>query len=593
MKKTVVLILFIAGAISHVRAQSGWNLMENAIWNFADSLGLDFTGGSPDTFSSNVPTLSPNCSATISDPDGNMLFYTTSATIWDRNGTPMPGGGLEYAPLHNPDGTLSDKVGAGSNGAPQGVIILPVINNPKQYYVFTLAGWVFDENAGGPPSYMWLTYTIVDMSLNNGLGAVSTPPTIIDSFLSCHMTAVPGNDCNIWLLVHAKKQPTFKAYEITAAGISASPVISTAGYTPIIDPDLGNTSHGYGSMQLTSDRRKLAYVSPIHLFPDDFSGRTELFDFDAATGIVSNEMILDSAYSWDLAISPDNSKLYTSSCSINWDDQTGFSPFYQLLYQFDISLPTASAIAASRVLIDTIKTPVVTMPLRLTRDGKIYYNRSNSVTPGDAGYLGAIQQPNLPGLACNNVQHAVLMPSRTYPDDTRSGIGCNGFVRPTPGDTVYQHHDTVICANETMVLNTPDAIYHLWSNGETDTAITITTPGIYWAMSAVSYCELVIDSFVVTDCITGIREGHETNAVSIYPNPAEDLFNCEVRLNRAADVAITVRDMYGRVASERQYGSLDAGVHLLQHDIAMLPGGMYMVTVRINKERTTLRLLKK
>src|SRR5690606_6872291 len=87
-----------------------------------------------------------------------------------------------------------------------------------------------------------LYYSVVDMSLNGGLGdvMVSRKGIFVDSFLTEKMTATLGNACNIWLLacgIDAIGASNFKAYEITASGLNASPVISNVGlgnvYTPI------------------------------------------------------------------------------------------------------------------------------------------------------------------------------------------------------------------------------------------------------------------------------------------------------------------------------------------------------------------------
>ena len=496
MKKKLLLLFVLSCYLPVVRAQYGWNLKENAIWNFADSLALDFNNGLPDTMSSSVYQLSPNCIATVADAQGRMLFYTNSEVVWNRNGTVMPGGYLAGAGIMLPNGTPFGEIDASSHGAEQGVLILPVISSPGKYYIFTLAGYTFD--AGEPPSkpFMWLTYCIVDMSQNGGLGAVTDGPYIIDRGLSTHMTAVPGNNCNIWLMVHEKQNPVFKAYEITASGINLTPVISNAGYAAVITPDLGNYCHGYGCMQVTPDRKRLAYTSPYQLMPEPYGGKTELFDFDANTGIVSNALTLDSAYSWDMAVSADNTKLYSAVAVNNIDDPVDF--FYMILYQFDLSLPTPTAIVNSKTLIDTIRKPVVTMPIRLAPDGKIYYVISNSVHPADIDYLGVVNAPDQPGTACNHIQHGVLMPTRVAPDDNRSGIGCNGFVRPIPFDTLYARKDTVLCNyGDSLKLRGPAAIYYSWNDGSIDTGLVVTEPGTYWVGSGISYCQFRVDTFVV------------------------------------------------------------------------------------------------
>lgn len=496
MKKGLCLFLLFVCYQAITHAQYGWNLKENAVWNFADSLGLNFNSGIPDTMSSSVYQLSPNCIATVADAQGRMLFYTNSEVVWNRNGTVMPGGFLSSAAITLPNGTPFGEIDASSHGAQQGVLILPLISDPQKYYIFTLAGYTFDAGEPASKPFMWLTYSIVDMSQNGGLGAVVAGPYIIDKDLSTHMTAVPGDNCNIWLMVHEKRNPVFKAYEITAAGVNLTPVVSNAGYAPVTIPDLGTYCHGYGCMQVTPDRKRLAYTSPYQLMPEPYGGKTELFDFDAGTGIVSNALTLDSAYSWDMAVSSDNSKLYSATVINNIDDPVDF--FYMILYQFDLSLPTPAAIVNSKTLIDTIRKPVATMPIRLAPDGKIYYVLSNSVHPADIDYLGIIHDPNSGGTACNHEQHGLLMPTRAAPDDNRSGIGCNGFVRPIPFDTLYSRKDTVLCnPGDSIRLRGPDAIYYTWNDGSIDTSLAIKEPGTYWVGSGISYCQYRVDTFVV------------------------------------------------------------------------------------------------
>src|SRR5690606_37866566 len=106
---------------------------------------------------------------------------------------------------------------------------VPFIGDSNRYYVFSL---------GSPGDYIWgdiqagrLFYSVVDMSLDNGNGAVATGMKGIplDSALTGKLIAIPGDDCQaIWVLAHANDNSDFKAYKITATGID-TPVISAAG----------------------------------------------------------------------------------------------------------------------------------------------------------------------------------------------------------------------------------------------------------------------------------------------------------------------------------------------------------------------------
>ncbi len=43
------------------------------------------------------------------------------------------------------------------------------------------------------------------------------------------MIAIPGDNCDIWLLLHKYPEAEFISYHITAAGIDAVPVVSVSG----------------------------------------------------------------------------------------------------------------------------------------------------------------------------------------------------------------------------------------------------------------------------------------------------------------------------------------------------------------------------
>ena len=54
------------------------------IWYFGSHAGLDFNSGMPVPLTDGA-LLSLEGTATISDEDGNLLFYTDGITVWNRN----------------------------------------------------------------------------------------------------------------------------------------------------------------------------------------------------------------------------------------------------------------------------------------------------------------------------------------------------------------------------------------------------------------------------------------------------------------------------------------------------------------------------
>ena len=135
-----------------------------AIWYFGDRAGLDFTTGVPIVLNDGALDTLEGC-ATISDAMGNLLFYTDGSTIWGSNHIPMPNGA----------GLLGD------SSSSQSAIIVPAPDNVDIYYVFTVTFQAYPEGAN---------YSVVDMSLNGGLGDVVTKNVALFAPAAEKLTAV-------------------------------------------------------------------------------------------------------------------------------------------------------------------------------------------------------------------------------------------------------------------------------------------------------------------------------------------------------------------------------------------------------------------
>ncbi|MBS1687586.1 MAG: gliding motility-associated C-terminal domain-containing protein [Bacteroidetes bacterium] len=475
LQLTIIFFLFLTPVL---HAQK-----ENNVWMFPPYYGLDFNGPAPTAITSKVPWVAINAVASVCDVNGQLLFYTNTDTIWDRKGNPMPTCTTSAWRKGYP---AADDTTVLSYNAPQGVIILPVLNNPQQYYVFVMSGSsAFISGSGG-----WdfrLNYSIVDMSLNGGLGDVVSGKAHVhlDSALDCAMAAVPGDNCNIWLLVHSRTSTTFKAYDITASGVNTTPVLSNAGTFT----SLGSYSNG--EMAVSPNRKKIALTDQNILFNPPLGA--EMCDFDPATGKASNAIMLDTlGLDQSVCFSPDNTKLYVSQ----------YGPTYpnSALVQYDITLSTPAAIVASQVpIIDSFDLCAPACgaagEIRAGPDGKIYCT-ANADSTGMSQYIGCINSPNLRGTACNYVNNAIYFPAVSYMGLAQS-LGTN-FVKPLPPDTLYKLTDTSMCIPGAgqITLHAPAGYNWLWNTGSIDSVITVRNGGKYFVRS-VSYCTVTVDTFVV------------------------------------------------------------------------------------------------
>src|ERR1044072_7863033 len=115
---------------------------ENNIWCFGTNTGLDFTGGPPVLYPSAMDAFE-GC-ASICDAAGNLIFYTSTSTVFDRNNNITPNG----------TGLL------GNTSSTEGAAIVQSNTDPNQYYLFTMMDIAQPSNS--------LHYSVVDMTLNGG-----------------------------------------------------------------------------------------------------------------------------------------------------------------------------------------------------------------------------------------------------------------------------------------------------------------------------------------------------------------------------------------------------------------------------------------
>jgi len=355
MKRVLFLLLFITPILSYSQNEA-------AIWYFGQNAGLDFNSGTPVVLTDGQINTYEGC-ATISDSLGNLLFYTDGVTVYDRTHNIMQNGnGL-----------------SGNSSSTQSAIIVQKPNNLNQYYIFTV-----DENAGASPNQGGIDYSIVDLTLNGTLGAITTKNSLLLDNSYEKITAIKNaNNNDYWIITFFIDR--YYAWELNATGLNTTPIISTAGISSIND-----TSRGY--LKISTDGSKIANAN----FGN--TPRLFLYDFNNSTGVVSNEVQLlfednkDNPYG--VEFSPLTQKLYVTTCQI---DASGISLSPPgKLYQFDLLNSNL------RTKID--ESNVYTRnALQLAIDGKIYRALSK-VTTGQnlasgSNYLGVINNPELDGLA--------------------------------------------------------------------------------------------------------------------------------------------------------------------------------------------------
>jgi hypothetical protein len=354
--------------------KTSFSQKQNNNWYFGGFAGVTFNSGIPVALTNGLMYQAEG-SAVMSDNNGNLLFFTDGVTVWNRNLDTMPNGKELW----------------GNYSATQSALIVPQPGNCNIYYIFTVPADINSQDITTP-----MAYSVVDMSLDGGLGDISTKNTPLYLPVTEKLTGtLKSNGTDYWVMAHAYNSNSFLAYSVTSTGVDTIPIISNSG--PVIQ-EIYPYNNVIGYMKFSPDGSKLCYANID-------SDSSQLFDFDNATGEVSNDLALpihgeDSGFEYyGLEFSPDNSKLYIAT----W-------PSWQyVITQFDLSAGSPVAIQNSATqIINRVYNADSTKfqnggALELGPNGKIYsalYNQN---------ILAVINQPNLEGTLCDWADTGVLL----------------------------------------------------------------------------------------------------------------------------------------------------------------------------------------
>jgi hypothetical protein len=428
---------------------------EREHWFMGYGAGLDFTSPPPTTIAGAISSY--EAAAAFSDPvTGELLFYSEGVHVWNRLHIPMPNGsGLK-----------------GNNSSTQGALIVPMPGSATRYYLFTADAVENDFKNG-------LRVSVVDMTLDGGRGDVVTRDSLISLGVNEKVIAITRcSDDSFWLIAHGYDNNTFIAWPVTRAGFGA-PVVSMVGTALVKSADAA------GQMRASHDGRRLALARA--------SGRAvDLFDFDRATGRVSNPIELSLAEGtrfvygvYGIEFSPDNAKFYGTEAG--------------RIYQFDMTSGVPATIQASRTLLyehfPDPSTGIGETPggMSVAPDGKIY------VVIGLTDRISIIDRPNALGIAAGYQPSAIRVQGSL-------GWGVPNFMT-TPERVVVTatvSNDTTICVGGAAQLRAAGSDVIHWSPPDglscvdcPDPTASPRTTTTYYATVGGGSCR-ALDSVVVT-----------------------------------------------------------------------------------------------
>ncbi|HLP28585.1 MAG TPA: hypothetical protein VK147_08095 [Candidatus Didemnitutus sp.] len=321
-------------------------------WYFGQRAGVTFRSGSIEALADGQLNTSEGC-ATFSDPTtGELLFYTDGVTVWNRIHEIMPNGmGL-----------------FGDPSTSQSALIIPAPGRPYIFYVFNPAP-VTSAIVGS--RCLCLYYSIIDMRADAGFGDVVKKNELVLNDITEHLTATA--DCSgdgSWIVVRSRSTRHFYSFHLVRDQLTTLPVVSDGGNPTLIVRDAGQ-------MHISPDSRQLVITSA--------TGNSQLYDFDAQTGKVTNGInlfkteVFGSHYG--AAFSSDSKKLYISVAN-----EGPITP--TRIYQFSIGVKDATAITDSKYILGELSGTYNWTPMQLAPDGRIYIGRSGQP------WLAMIESPN-------------------------------------------------------------------------------------------------------------------------------------------------------------------------------------------------------
>ncbi|WP_299213259.1 T9SS type B sorting domain-containing protein [uncultured Dokdonia sp.] len=346
--------------------------LEASNWYFGRWAGLDFNTTPPTPLFNGFFATIEGCS-TMSNADGELLFYTNGTVVRDKNHDIVPNGlGLE-----------------GHFSSSQSSVIVPKPNDPNLYYIFTV------DVFGAFNGYDGLRYSEFNLSLNSGNGDITENKNIPLAPLATEaLTAIQhANGVNYWVVAHEWESNNFLVYAVTALGVDPEPDIYSIGL--VHDDD--SFGDAIGCMKISPNGRRIAVAKFDN---DSFSSSfVQVFDFNSVTGAITNPLTIDGIFqsgnlsgAYGIEFSPNSNLLYVSDTSENISGNSN-------VYQFDLSLSNPTDMINNASILYSGEDSIGAIQLGI--DGRIYLANNGPSA------LDVIQNPDSVGVGANYLNREI------------------------------------------------------------------------------------------------------------------------------------------------------------------------------------------
>lgn len=321
----------------------------------------------------------------ISDKNGNLLFYTNGTKVFNKNFQIMQNGDSINAGYIQFEWDSTMK--RGGYRTMQGAIILSMPDNDSLYYLLHL----FKDSSHNGAIQVYdskLLHSLINIKANNGLGKVVYKDSLLikDTFSYFISACKKANGKDWWIFVLDANTEFLHKLSLTRNGLKIE------------------------------GREKLGKVNKLDLYQACFSpdGKKfilyealyglSIFDFDRCKGSFSNPRYCPIPELKD-------SSWFALGISVSSNSRFAYATATRRIFQYDL---WSSNISSSKELVaiydgfydrTTLFRTQFNVP-QLAPDSKIYISTGSATR-----YFHIIDKPNEKGLACNVIQHGLKLPT--------------------------------------------------------------------------------------------------------------------------------------------------------------------------------------
>jgi hypothetical protein len=285
--------------------------------------------------------------ATMSDVNGNLIFFTDGYQVFDANGNELTD-------------VATGKYLIGGLQGPANITAVPDPHNANEYYIFTTGNFPYngswdDTNispVGQTDKFNQLCYTKVKFALGNyyisntdlnvPIGTVSgagSGPVNTGRGYAGALTTIPHqNGVDFWLVAlpggtdNANNPLKWETYLVDNSGVNPGTLTLTSSF-------IYDGYERYGTIKVNTQHDKIAFTIGENTISPNSPIQTPivvLYDFNKTTGVVSNEKILmwsNVTYKFDdLSMISGSPKLDVFSNTISYITGCEFDPNNNYLY---------------------------------------------------------------------------------------------------------------------------------------------------------------------------------------------------------------------------------------------------------------------